>query len=259
VPQLKDALEVAAGLKRKPGVLFSALYLNSTGLLKALEFPLLHTAGFVMLAASDTFLRKNNNVSLEAALAGLKEWTALFEKHKLDFEQLMISAAFGDEYEGAKETGEVIALTDRALKLVEESGRMPREVTFADTTGWGNPDSVTRLVSEFRSRRPNIAVGLHLHDTRGTGMPNVYAGLLCGVDRFDCSIGGLGGCPFSPGAAGNVPTEDVAFLCADLGIETGINLERAIDCAKEAEKLAGRPLPGKLKSGGVPKNWRAKR
>jgi hydroxymethylglutaryl-CoA lyase len=102
-------------------------------------------------------------------------------------------------------------------------------------------------VSEFQNAFPHIAVALHLHDTRGTGMANVYAGLLCGVERFDCSVGGMGGCPFSPGAAGNVPTEDVLFLCQELGIETGVNLDAYIDAAQFAESVIGHTLPGKVK------------
>lgn len=247
VPQLRDAAEVCTALPEAPGVTYTALYLNKSGFLRALEHPRLTTTGAVLLAASESFLQRNNNTTLKEALDLLPSWAALFREHQVPFERLTISTAFGDNEEGRIPAEKTLNLCTDAILRIADCGEAITEVTFADTTGWGNPESVRRLVSEFQNASPDIAVALHLHDTRGTGMANVYAGLLCGVERFDCSVGGMGGCPFSPGAAGNVPTEDVLFLCEELGVETGVSLDAYIDAAHFAESVIGHPLPGKVK------------
>lgn len=253
VPQHADAEKLVSQLTAVDGVRYRALYLNEKGLLRARQFPQLELEGYLMLAASEAFLKKNNNVTLDEAIAGTGKWLTLFKENKLPLERLMLSTAFGHQDEGVIPPEKVVAILDRVLKEISSHGMTLEEVTLADTTGWANPLSVQTLVKAVRSRWPEIELGLHLHDTRGTGMANVLAGLQVGVSRFDCSVGGMGGCPFAKGAAGNVPTEDVAFLCQQLGIETAIDLEAYIDCAKFAEKIAGKPLPGKLKDGGLPK------
>ena len=121
---------------------------------------------------------------------------------------------------------------------------------LADSFGWANPEQIKRIIGAVRDRYPDVPVGLHLHDTRGTGMANFYAALTMGVSYFDTAIGGMGGSPFAKGAAGNIPTEDAAFLCEELGIDTGLDLDRLIECVKLAEEIVGHPLPGKLSSGG---------
>ena len=251
VPQLADAEELCGKLTPHQGVSYHALYLNEQGLKRATNFPVLSLEGFAMLAVSEKFLLKNNNRTLDQAIDDAVTLGKLFPSVGLQFDRLMISTAFGDSFEGRKSASDVMTIVRRALERLKADGLQPTEVTFADTTGWGNPESVRRLVSEFRAAYPQIETGLHLHDTRGTGMANVYAGLLCGVERFDCSVGGMGGCPFAPGAAGNVPTEDVAFLCEELGIQTGIDLEKYAACAKLAERIVGVKLPGKRKDGGA--------
>ena len=249
IPQLADAEELVARLTPRTGVRYTALYLNERGLERALASTTLEVGGFFLLAASEAFLKHNQNRTLDQALAELATMAELFAERNLPFEQLMISTCFGDEYQGRIECEAVLAIVAQAFQRL--NGALPAEVTFADTTGWGNPEAVRRVISEFRSRHPGVEPGLHLHDTRGTGMANVLSGLQCGVERFDASVAGLGGCPFAPGAAGNVPTENVAFLCEELGIHTGVNLEKYIHCARLAEKLVGVPLPGKLKQGGL--------
>jgi hydroxymethylglutaryl-CoA lyase len=244
VPQLKDAEDLVGRLKPASNFRYTALYLNEKGLLRNLQFPVLAKRGSILLAASEEFLKRNSNQTIDAALAEIPRWLALFKEHALPFEQLMISTAFGDSFAGKISAEKTLSVVRRALELCSVQ---PEEVTFADTTGWGDPNGVITLISDFRSTFPKIEVGLHLHDTRGTGMANVYAGLLCGVTRFDTSVGGLGGCPFAPGAAGNVPTEDVAHLCETLGIKTGINFKKLITAAKLAEEIVQRKLPGKLK------------
>ncbi len=251
LPQLADAESVAAALTRRTDVKFEALYLNLKGLERACACKALQPEGCVNIAVSESFLQRNSNTSLDTALATIPSWLAHFKQHGLNFDRLMISTAWGYHAEGRFTSAQTLAVVRRALAAIAAAGGSVGEVTFADTTGYANPLSVQRLVEEARAEWPDIELGLHLHDTRGTGMPNVLAGLQAGITRFDCSVGGLGGCPFAKNAAGNVPTEDVAFLCAEMGIETGIDLERYIDCAKLAERIAGRSLPGKVKDGGI--------
>ncbi len=250
LPQLADAEQVAAGLPEGSPVRFRALYLNQKGLERAMNCSKLDVEGYILLAASETFLKKNNNQTLTEAIEAIPSWLQSFTRHGLSLERIMISTAWGDNDEGPIPSKTVLSICKRVLDALPSDLPLP-ELTFADTTGWANPKSVQALIAESKARWPEVPLGLHLHDTRGTGMANVYAGLSEGVDRLDCSVGGMGGCPFSPGAAGNVPTEDVAFLCEQLGIETGLQLDRYISCAKFAEQLAGKPLPGKLKDGGL--------
>ena len=253
VPQHADAEAVALGLSVDSAVRYRALYLNAEGLRRAFACsPPLKPEGAAMLAASESFLRRNNNRTLAQAIDDVVTLSGLFAERGLAFERLMVSTCFGDEYEGRKSATTVLDIVDDVFGRLREVGRtLPEEITFADTTGWGNPTAVHDLVEGCRRRFPGTEIGLHLHDTRGTGMANVYAGLLAGVARFDCSVGGLGGCPFAQGAAGNVPTEDVAFLCQELGITTGVDLEKYIEAAKLAETIAGITLPGKLLRGGL--------
>lgn len=251
LPQLADAEEVAAGLPEAPGVRFRALYLNERGFRRALAAPKLNVEGYVLIAASESFLRKNSNTTIQQTIDGIERWLAAFASAKIALERVMISTAFGDYDEGKLAPERVIEICARVIAAIESAGGKLPEMTFADTTGFANPEGVKQLVSEFRSRWPEIEVGLHLHDTRGTGLANVYAGLLCGVSRFDCSVGGMGGCPFAKGAAGNVPTEDVAYMCEEMGIATGIDLQSYVACARYAEAILNRKLPGKLKDSGL--------
>lgn len=251
LPQLADAEELCRALTPRDGVRFRALYLNAKGLERALAVPHIRPEGYVLIAVSDAFSRANANTTLDEQLAELPHWIARFRERALPFERLMVSTAFGYHDDGRIPPSRTLGVIERALCVCEDAGMLPEEVTLADTTGYANPQAVRELVAGLRRRWPLVAPGLHLHDTRGTGMANVYAGLLEGVDRFDCSVGGLGGCPFAKNAAGNVPTEDVAFLCEELGIATGIDLDAYIECARLAEEIAGRPLPGRLYKAGT--------
>jgi hydroxymethylglutaryl-CoA lyase len=252
VPQHADAEKLVSLLEAVEGVRFRALYLNSKGFLRGAQFPQLEMEGYLLLAASETFLKENNNSTLEEAVKEIGNLLELFKEKRLPLERLMISTAFGHYSEGVIPPEKVLAIIEKVLEKVSSHGLTLPEITLADTTGWANPFSVQNLVLAIREKWPEIELGLHLHDTRGTGMANVFAGLQVGVQRFDCSVGGMGGCPFAKGAAGNVATEDVAFLCQELGIETGIDLEAYIACAKFAQKVAGKLLPGKLKDAGLP-------
>jgi hydroxymethylglutaryl-CoA lyase len=131
------------------------------------------------------------------------------------------------------------------LKILEASGHNPKEISLADTVGMGNPEDVRELLRHVRDLKGSFRLSLHLHDTRGLGIANAYAGLLEGVDCFESSLGGLGGCPFTPGAAGNICTGEFVFLCHELGIETGVSLEALAEAARFLERDLGLPLVGK--------------
>lgn len=241
VPQHADAAEVALQLPESK-VRYRALYLNEKGFDLARACPKLSLEGTIMIAGSEAFLKKNSNMSLSQALDAIPAWVKRFEESGISYERLMVSTAFGDSETGILDKAEVLEICKKAIERAR-----PEEITFADTTGFADPDGVRALVRAAQDLWPEIALGLHLHDTRGTGMANVYAGLLEGVSRFDCSVAGLGGCPFTHGAAGNVPTEDVAYLCERLGAKTGLDLDAYVRCAQLAETITGQSLPGKLK------------
>ena len=137
-------------------------------------------------------------------------------------------------------------LLRQILDVAAEQDLKLSELTLADTMAWATPASIKRLVGAVRERYPSLRITLHLHDTRGMGIANAYAGLEMGVDSFDAAVAGLGGCPFAAhaGAAGNVCTEDLVFMCDEMGIDTGVNLERMIAVAQLAEDIVGHPLPG---------------
>jgi len=139
------------------------------------------------------------------------------------------------------------------LGLADEFGFPLKGVVFADTVGMGTPLSVQRLIGMVRSKWPELQIGTHLHDTRGTGLANAAAALSLGASQFDTTVGGLGGCPFaaSKGAAGNICTEDFVYMCEEMGISTGVDLPKLIECAKMAEAIVGHPLPGKVMKAGI--------
>ncbi len=247
VPQHADAVDVAEGINAKSDVRYRGLYLNQKGFLRAISCKNLNIEGAIPLAASDAFLQKNSNTTIDKTIRNIPGWLSLFDEHKVDLERVMLSMAFGSKEEGKIESNTVISIIEKVVNEIRSNGKELAEITLADTTGYGNPRSIERLVSECKSKWPDLIVGLHLHDTHGTGMANVYEGLRCGVSRFDSSVGGLGGCPFTKGAAGNVPTEDVAYLCEELGVSTGLNLKAYVECAKLAEQIIKKALPGKYK------------
>ena len=245
VPQMADAEEVVSKFERVEGVRYSALYLNTHGLERAVASKRLDVEGWLYLAASESFLRKNNNCGIEDLLGQFPAWLTQFKHHKVRLQGLMLSCAFGCNYEGVVAPHKVQDLIGRVVELCRANGTELNEICLADTVGRGNPNSVRTLIELVRKRHPKMFISLHLHDTRGTGMANVYAGLLEGIDCFDASVGGLGGCPFAKGSAGNVCSEDVAYLFAELGIESGLNLAAYAEAAELAEKIVGHELPGR--------------
>jgi hydroxymethylglutaryl-CoA lyase len=151
-----------------------------------------------------------------------------------------------------------VSLVGQILDVAQEHGVTLHYVTLADTMAWATPASIKRVVGALRERWPDLDIALHLHDTRGMAIANAFAGLEMGVTRFDSSVAGLGGCPFAghTGAAGNVCTEDLVFMCREMGIETGIDLDALIECARLAEDVVGHPLPGSVMKGGTLEKYR---
>jgi hydroxymethylglutaryl-CoA lyase len=252
VPTMADAEEVASKIRQKPDVEYAALWLNQQGLERALRGPL-HVDGGVRVTASDTFSRKNIGKSVPDAMIEQRMSLKTFKDRRMPVEWGTILGAFGCNYEGVLSTELILQRVQLALHEGEMAGFKLRGIKLTDAMGWATPQSVYRLIGAIRSKWPELEISLHLHDTRGTGMAAAYAGLQLGVTRFDSSIAGLGGCPFAAtdGAVGNICTEDFAFMCEEMGIETGLDVDKLIEVARIAEEVVGRPLPGHVMRGGT--------
>jgi hydroxymethylglutaryl-CoA lyase len=260
VPGMADADDVVRGVTSRHGVAHTALWLNKKGFERALQFSgRLTNAGTIQLSASEKFSRRNQNRDAAQQLA---EQHAIVESYKtagVPVERGSIMAAFGCNFEGDIPVARVVELVAQILDVAAEHDVTLKYFTLADTMAWATPLAIKRVVGALRERWPDLDIALHLHDTRGMAIANAYAGLEMGVTRFDSSIAGLGGCPFAghQGAAGNVCTEDLVFLCDELGIKTGIDLDALIECARLAEDVVGHPLPGAVMKGGTLKRFRA--
>lgn len=240
VPNMADADAVVAALPKIEKVKYTALYLNIKGFQRAEATGTLENSGWLYTSPSETFLRSNNNTSIETSLAAVPEWVAEFRRHGKAVYGLMISTAFGCGFEGVIRPDAVVRLVERYLAALRGVGESLSEVCLADTVGVGHPNAIRALVQLLRPF--GIPISLHLHNTWGLGLANTYAGLCEGVSVFETSIGGLGGCPFTPGAAGNVATEDVVYLCNAMGIATSIDLDKLCRAAELAESIIGGPL-----------------
>lgn len=258
VPGMADADEVVAGFTRHPGVRYTALWLNEKGLHRALAAGKLDVKGSISLTASEAFLRRNQNRSMAENVEAQRRIIDMYRENRVPVERASIMAAFGCNFEGDIPVERVLDLAQQALDLAGEAGIEIRVFNLADTMAWATPGSIKRVVGAMRNRYPQLKIALHLHDTRGMGIANAYAGLQCGVDIFDASVAGLGGCPFAAhkGAAGNVCTEDLVFMCEEMGIETGVDLDKLIEAAQLAEEIVGHPLPGSVMRGGSLKRLR---
>lgn len=251
VPGMADADDVARAIRKRPGVVYTGLWLNKAGFERARALPL-DMIGSLMVSGSETFSRKNTGKSIEETYVDQASTLALYLQHRIEVRWGIVFTAFGCNYEGEVPLATVISRCERLLQIARDKGVQLQGLYLADTVGWANPLAVQRRIGALRERWPELRIGLHLHDTRGTGLPNALAALQMGVDQFDSSCAGLGGCPFAAhkGAAGNVCTEDLVFMCHEMGIETGVDLDRLIDCALMAEQIVGHPLPGKVMKGG---------
>lgn len=246
VPQMADAEILTAGLHPKPGVTYTAIYLNDKGLLRALAQPKYHITGAINLTASQTFSRLNQNRTFEQDVAMQHRQIQVFREQNIPVTEGMIMTAFGCNYEGDIPLSRILSLVETLHDLVNEAGGSLSLLSLADTMGWADPEQIKRTLGAVRSQWPELEISLHLHDTRGTGLANVYAAMEMGVRKFDTSVGGLGGCPFAGVVAGNVATEDVVFMCERMGVATGVNLAALVDCVTLAEEVVGHMLPSKV-------------
>jgi hydroxymethylglutaryl-CoA lyase len=237
IPQLQDSEEVIKRIKNKSGVVYSTLVPNEKGLERALAAGVKEIALFV--SASETHNQKNVQMSIEESLKGFRNIAVKAVTNGIRMRGYVVTV-FGCPYEGriAPEKVEFIINEYQMLGV--------HEVALGDTTGMANPVQVSRMVERIKPQLGEMSLGLHFHDTRGAGLANVLAALQEGITVFDGSIGGLGGCPYAPGASGNVATEDLVNMMEEMGIETGIELERLIDCAKYAGEIIKKDLPGHL-------------
>jgi len=236
VPAMAGAAAVLAAIERLPGTRITALVPNLKGAELALEHDLDELT--VTIAASPTYNERNVHRSIDESLAEIAGVTALAGARGVEVDAV-ISCAFGSPYEGDIDPAEVGRLCDRLRSLGAGA------VTLADTTGMATP----RVVADVLERT-GTNVGLHLHETRGTGLVNAYAALEAGVTHFDCSVGGLGGSPFADGAAGNLATEDLVALLDDLGVVTGIDIERLLEVSKVVADLVGHAVPSRVAAAG---------
>ena len=260
VPGWADADEVVQRYKRKPGIHYTALWLNQKGLHRAIAAKRLDIEGSFSLTASATFLARNQQRSMEDNLVQAHETIALYKQNNIKLKRASIMAAFGCNFEGEIPHQRVLDLMQQLLDIAAEHDVKPEVFSLADTMAWATPKSIRALVGKVRNRFPDLTLSLHLHDTRGMGCANAYAGLEMGVAIYDSTVACLGGCPFAAhkGAAGNVCTEDLVFMLDEMGIETGVDLDRLIEVAQLAEDIVGHPLPGSVKMGGSLKALREK-
>jgi hydroxymethylglutaryl-CoA lyase len=259
VPGMADAEDVVRGITPRPGVDYTALWLNEKGFERALRQNRLANKGTIQLAGSEKFLKRNQNRTAKQQLAGQHAIVEMYKAAGVPVERGSIMAAFGCNFAGDIPVSHVVDLVQQILDVAKEHGVTLTYVTLADTMAWATPLAVKRMVGALRERWPDLAFALHLHDTRGMAIANAFAGLEMGVTRFDAAVAGLGGCPFAGhnGAAGNVCTEDLVFMCNEFGIKTGIDLDALIECAKLAEDVVGHPLPGSVMKGGTLERFRA--
>ena len=236
VPQMGDAAGVFAGITRRPGVRYTALVPNRAGLDRAIAAGVTEIGVFA--AASETFSLRNLNQTIDASLATYRDVCAGALEAGLRVRGYL-STCFGCPFEGAVPPARV---ADVAARLADLG---VFEVAISDTIGVAHPGQVPIVLDAVTARLPLNQTALHFHDTRGTALANVLSGLEYGVATYDSSAGGLGGCPFAPGAAGNLATEDLVYMLDGLGIETGISLPRVIDASRFIESKLDHPLPSR--------------
>ncbi len=238
IPQMANAAEVMAGIRRQPGVTYIGLVPNEVGARNAIAAGVDEIS--VVVSASESHNRANVNRSVAESLEGIRNVAGLSRQAGLPWAGY-VATAFGCPYEGKVDADQVLAI-GRELR---DAGAYV--VALGDTIGVGNPSQVYELVCRLRDEVPGPQMRLHFHDTRGMALANVVAALQAGATQFDGSIGGMGGCPYAPGASGNVATEDMVAMLEAMGVETGIDLDALVEAAWLAEETVGRPLDGRVK------------
>ncbi len=249
VPQWADAEAVIAGFTAKPGVDYTALWFNASGLDRALAFKdKLKITGSIALTATEGFTKKNLNRTHAENIEAMRKQTALHLERGVAVKRIGIMAAFGCNYSGDVAPARVVQVIEDGFRIADEAGAKIELISLADTMGWAIPPRIEKVIGEVRSRWPKHTLALHLHDTRGMAIANAHAAIKMGVAQFDTTVGGLGGCPFAgqKGAAGNVCTEELVLLCEEMGIHTGVDLDRLIEVGRMAEEIVGHTLPSEL-------------
>ncbi|PYO22114.1 MAG: hydroxymethylglutaryl-CoA lyase [Candidatus Rokuibacteriota bacterium] len=241
VPQLRDAEEVMARITRRPGTRYAALVPNEKGAVRAIDAGVdaIHT----VLSASESHNLANVNMTIAESLDRLGSVLQVAARAKTPV-GCGISTSFGCPFEGDVPLGQL----ERVVGRLVEMGA--RAVGLADTTGMANPRHVSRVFEHLVPRFPGVDWTLHTHDTRAMAIPNILAAMEHGVTNFDASIGGLGGCPFAPGASGNVCSEDLVHCLHAMGVQTGIDFDRLLAVSRRVQEIVGRALPGQLVKAG---------
>lgn len=241
IPALRDGEEVFTGIRRHPGVIYVALVPNLRGAERAVQAAADELN--LVMSASQTHNRANMRMSCEQSLAAFGDVAAMVRGTSLRLNG-SIATTFGCPFEGSIAEDRVCEIVEAYLELGMTG------ITLADTTGMANPRQVSRIVERVLKLVPASALTLHFHNTRGLGLCNVLAAYEAGAHRFDASLGGLGGCPFAPGASGNICTEDLVNLCDEMGIETGIDLPLLLTLSRTLPSLLGHELPGQVVKAG---------
>jgi len=242
VPQLRDAETVMTRLRRRPGTRYSALVPNDKGAVRAVDAGVdeIHT----VISASESHNLANVNMTIDESLEKLRAVMQVAERARVPV-ACGVSTSFGCPFEGE-------VPVERLERVVGAlAGMGARAIGLADTTGMANPRQVARVLEHLAPRFPGVTWTLHTHDTRAMAIPNILAAMEYGVTHFDSSIGGLGGCPFAPGASGNVCSEDLVHCVHAMGIETGIDLDRLIEVSRRVQQVVGRTLPGQIVKAGT--------
>jgi hydroxymethylglutaryl-CoA lyase len=237
VPQLRDAEALMASIRRRPGTRYAALVPNDKGASRAVDAGVdaIHT----VVSASESHNLANVNMTIVESIDKLRAVARIADRAGVPM-QCGVSTSFGCPFEGEVRLEQLESVVARLVDLGA------RGIGLADTTGMANPRQVTMVLERLMPRFAGVEWTLHTHDTRAMAIPNILAALACGVTNLDASIGGLGGCPFAPGASGNVCTEDLVHCLHAMGVATGIDLDHLVAVARRVEQIVGRALPGQI-------------
>jgi hydroxymethylglutaryl-CoA lyase len=241
VPALADAERVMAGIRRNPAVKYVALVANPKGAERAVAAKVDEIV--LVVSVSESHNRSNVRRSTEESFTGFAEIMKALEGTDMKVACGM-ATTFGCPFEGFQPLERILKFVDRVVGLGIDS------IALADTIGMGNPRQILDVCNEVRARFPSYEFALHLHNTRGMGLANVLSGLAAGMTHYESSLGGLGGCPFAPGATGNICTEDLVHMLQQMGHETGVDLDRLIAAARGLPALVGHDVPGQVMKAG---------